>query len=129
MLNHKVWKNPLYLSNWNIFLFVDLKWSLREEKKCFFLLLPSPLLRTPNTHNIVLIRPYTSASSTCLVVMHPVQHDLRSPVPPSGYIACHFIICMSSQSKIQDLRERREIRHWNKLLRLVKQEGKNSSAL
>ena len=45
----------------------------------------------------------TNKSSTCLVVMHPVQHDLRSPVPPSGHIACHFIICMSSQSEIQDL--------------------------
>lgn len=45
--------------------------------------------------------------------MHPVQHDLRSPVPPGGHIACHFIICMSGQSKIQDLRERRKIRHWN----------------
>lgn len=40
---------------------------------------------------------------TCLVVMHPVQHDLRSPVPPGSHIPSHLIICVSSQAKIQDL--------------------------
>lgn len=62
--------------------------------------------------------------------MHPVQHDLRSSVPPSGHVACHFIICVSSQSEIQDLRERRETSHWNSQAPKTCKAGggKNSSA-
>lgn len=62
--------------------------------------------------------------------MHPVQHYLRSPVPPGSHIACHFIICMSGQSKVQDLRrEEKSGTGIVKLLRLIKQEGKKLSAL
>lgn len=46
---------------------------------------------------------------TCLVVMHPVQHDLRSPVPPGSHIPGHLIICVSGQAKIQDLQKRKDI--------------------
>lgn len=42
--------------------------------------------------------------------MHPVQHDLRSPVPPGSHVPGHLIICVSSQAKIQDLQNRKDIR-------------------
>ncbi len=41
---------------------------------------------------------------TCHVVMHPVKHDLWSTVPPCGHIPRHLIICVSSQTKVKDLR-------------------------
>lgn len=53
---------------------------------------------------------------TCLVVMHPVQHDLRSPVPPGSHIAGHLIIRVSGQAKIQDLQNKKDIHQllqWN----------------
>lgn len=40
---------------------------------------------------------------TCLVVMHPVQHDLRSPVPPGCHVPGHLIIRVPGQAEIQDL--------------------------
>lgn len=43
---------------------------------------------------------------TCHVVVHPVEHDLWGSVPPGGYIARHFIICVPCQTKIQDLRDK-----------------------
>lgn len=53
---------------------------------------------------------------TCLVVMHPVQHDLRSPVPSSSHVPGHLIVCVSGQAKIQDLQNRKDthqILQWN----------------
>lgn len=43
-------------------------------------------------------------SSTCHVVMHPVQHDLWGTIPASGYIAGHLIISVPRQTKVQNLR-------------------------
>lgn len=40
---------------------------------------------------------------TCLVVVHPVQHDLRSPVPPGGHVPRHLIVRVPGQPEIQDL--------------------------
>lgn len=40
---------------------------------------------------------------TCLVVVHPVQHDLGSPVPPGGHVPSHLIIRVPGQPEIQDL--------------------------
>lgn len=40
---------------------------------------------------------------TCLVVVHPVQHDLRSSVPPGGHVPGHLIIRVPGQPEIQDL--------------------------
>lgn len=40
---------------------------------------------------------------TCHVVVHPVEHDLWGSVPPGGYVACHFIIGVPGQTKVQDL--------------------------
>lgn len=40
---------------------------------------------------------------TCLVVVHPVEHDLRSPVPPGGHVAGHLIVRVPRQPEIQDL--------------------------
>ena len=40
---------------------------------------------------------------TCLVVSHPVEHDLRRPVPPRGHVAGHLIIRLSCQTKVQNL--------------------------
>lgn len=40
---------------------------------------------------------------TCLVVVHPVEHDLRSPVPPGGHVAGHLIVRVPGQPEIQDL--------------------------
>lgn len=43
------------------------------------------------------------ASTTCHVVMHPVQHDLRRTVPASGHVAGHLIIGVPCQTKVQNL--------------------------
>lgn len=37
------------------------------------------------------------------VVVHPVEHDLWSTVPPRGHITRHFIVCVPCQTEIQDL--------------------------
>ena len=42
-------------------------------------------------------------SLTCLVVMHPVEHDLGGPVPPGGHIACHLILSGARQPEVEDL--------------------------
>lgn len=41
--------------------------------------------------------------STCLIVVHPVQHDLWCPVPPCGHISSHLLISLARQPKVQDL--------------------------
>lgn len=41
--------------------------------------------------------------STCLVVMHPVEHNLRRPVPACGHISGHLLIRLACQPKVQDL--------------------------
>ena len=48
--------------------------------------------------------------------MHPVQHDLRSPVPAGSHVPGHLIICVSGQAKIQDLENKKDIHQllqWN----------------
>lgn len=47
-----------------------------------------------------------SCEGTCHVVVHPIQHDLWSSVPPCGDITGHFIICVPCQTEIQDLCDR-----------------------
>lgn len=42
---------------------------------------------------------------TCHVVVHPVEHDLRGSVPPGGYVACHLVVRVPCQTKVQDLRD------------------------
>lgn len=44
-----------------------------------------------------------STSTTCHVVMHPVQHDLRCTVPASGHVAGHLVISVPCQTKVQNL--------------------------
>lgn len=39
----------------------------------------------------------------CLVVVHPVQHDLRGSVPSCGNITRHLFISVTSQAKVKDL--------------------------
>lgn len=44
-----------------------------------------------------------------LSVVHPVQNDLRRPVPTGHHVACHFSISTASQPKVQDLYQQQ----WN----------------
>lgn len=43
--------------------------------------------------------------STCLIVVHPVQHDLWRPVPPCSHISGHLLISLACQPKVQDLED------------------------
>ena len=43
-------------------------------------------------------KPFTS-----LVVVHPVEHDLRGPVPSGRNVPRHLVLCRPSQSEVQDL--------------------------
>ena len=36
-------------------------------------------------------------------ILHPIQHNFWSTVPPGSNISCHLIICCSCQAKVQDL--------------------------
>ena len=38
-----------------------------------------------------------------LGVVHPVENDLRRPVPPGHHVARHLSIGAASQPKVQDL--------------------------
>lgn len=38
-----------------------------------------------------------------LGVVHPVQNDLRRPVPTGHHVARHLGVCATSQPEIQDL--------------------------
>ena len=38
-----------------------------------------------------------------LGVVHPVENDLRRPVPPGHHVARHLCIGTASQPKVQDL--------------------------
>lgn len=38
---------------------------------------------------------------TCLIIMHPIKHNFRCSIPPSGNIAGHLILGGPSQTKIQ----------------------------
>ena len=35
--------------------------------------------------------------------MHPVEHDLRGPVPPGGHVARHLILSGPRQPEVEDL--------------------------
>lgn len=35
--------------------------------------------------------------------MHPVEHDLRRPVPPCRHVTCHLVVRLSGQPKVEDL--------------------------
>lgn len=41
---------------------------------------------------------------TCLTVVHPVEYDLWCSVPARHNITSHFTLCLSCQTKVQDLR-------------------------
>ena len=43
------------------------------------------------------------STTTCHVVMHPVQHDLRRTVPASSHVAGHLIVSVPGQTKVQNL--------------------------
>lgn len=51
-------------------------------------------------------RDQPNCECTCHVVVHPVEHDLWSTVPPRGHITGHFIVCVPCQTEIQDLHNR-----------------------
>lgn len=40
---------------------------------------------------------------TCLTVVHPIEDDFWSSVPPGGHITGHGILGVSGQAKVQDL--------------------------
>lgn len=42
-------------------------------------------------------------STTCHVVVHPVQHDLRCTVPTSGHVSGHLVVSVPCQAKVQNL--------------------------
>ena len=46
---------------------------------------------------------YVRGSLTCLVVMHPVEHNLWGPVPPGGHVASHLILGGPRQPEVEDL--------------------------
>lgn len=49
-------------------------------------------------------------SCDCLArlgVVHPVENDLRRPVPPGHHVACHLGVGAAGQTKVQDLRRER----------------------
>lgn len=43
-----------------------------------------------------------------LGVVHPVQNDLRSPVPTGHHVARHLSIGAAGQAKVQDLQQKAE---------------------
>ena len=48
--------------------------------------------------------------TTFTVIFHPTQNNLRSTVPTRCYITCHLFIHRSSQTKIQYLKRRNELK-------------------
>ena len=40
---------------------------------------------------------------TSFIVVHPVEHDFRRPVPPGGHVSCHLGLLLSGEAKIQNL--------------------------
>lgn len=50
-----------------------------------------------------------AAEVTCLVVVHPVQHDLGRPVPAGRHIPCHLVVRVPRQPEVQDLGHRKDI--------------------
>lgn len=44
-----------------------------------------------------------------LGVVHPVQNDLRRPVPTGHHVARHLGVSAASQPKVQDLRQIRRL--------------------
>lgn len=45
---------------------------------------------------------------TRLCVVHPIQDDLRRPVPPGHHVPSHLAICLPGQAKVQDLQPESE---------------------
>lgn len=39
-----------------------------------------------------------------LVVVHPVEHDLRRPVPPGRHVTGHFVLRRSGQTKVENFK-------------------------
>ena len=39
-------------------------------------------------------------SFTSLVVVHPVEHDLRGSIPPGGHVPRHLVLGGSGQAEI-----------------------------
>ena len=42
---------------------------------------------------------------TSFIVVHPVEHDFRRPVPPGGHVSCHLGLLLSGEAKIQNLNQ------------------------
>ena len=55
-----------------------------------------------NSYSIV-YKSTEAEGITCLVVPHPVEHDLRRSIPPSSHITRHFIHGLSCKPKVKNL--------------------------
>lgn len=56
--------------------------------------------RTTRHHKWISDQENKNLSPTWVVVVHPIEHDFRRPVPPSGHVACHEVILLTRQTKI-----------------------------
>ena len=65
-------------------------------------LFPSLFYHTSPPSPLTLSSPPLPSRPTLVVVLHPVEHDLRGPVPPGSHVACHLISRCPSQSKVKD---------------------------
>ena len=49
---------------------------------------------------LVRLRDALGGGPTRLVVVHPVEHDLRGPVPPGGHVTSHLVLRGPSQAEV-----------------------------
>ena len=70
--------------------------------------LPAEQLRQGRPRKLVLRGRISGQLLTRLCVVHPIQDDLRRPVPPGHHVSSHLAICLPGQAKVQDLQPESE---------------------